>query len=111
MRYVVVILTLTLVLATGCARKENQGGGAATNDTIAPAAAQPDTTGTEAMTQTVNLDDGRPEAEGGVLTSGTGTSGGTSSTDTTGSMLTGTAPPVSTTATAPPATPPTTTTR
>lgn len=109
MRYVVSLLTLTLVLATGCARKENQGGGAATNDTIAPAAAQPDTSGTEAMTQTVNLDDGRPEAEGGVLTSGTG--GGTTATDTTGSMTTSTAPPVNTTATAPPANPPTTTTR
>ena len=95
MRFVAIFLAFTFVV-TGCARREGQGGGAATTDTISPAPAQPDTTGTE-MTQTVNLEDGRSEAEGGALTSpnppvtGTGTTTTAPTTDTTGTS--GSAPP------------------
>ena len=41
---------------------------AAVTQTVAPAAAQPAPTGTDAMTQTVDIGDGRSEADGGVAT-------------------------------------------
>lgn len=37
-------------------------------DTIAPAAAQPAPNGNDAMTQTVDVEDGRSESDGGVIT-------------------------------------------
>ncbi len=59
-----------MLLATACERRT---GGATnspgpTTQTIAPAAAQPAPTGTDAMTQTVEVEDSRSEAEGGVIT-------------------------------------------
>jgi hypothetical protein len=63
-------LALT-VLLLGCPRH----GGSTKNDpsaaqtqTIAPAVAQPAPTGTESMTQTVNVDDSRSEEDGATST-------------------------------------------
>jgi len=54
-------------LAAGACRKQTAVTAPATQ-TIAPAAAQPaPTTGTDQMTGTVEVEDGRSEAEGGVL--------------------------------------------
>jgi hypothetical protein len=54
-------------LAAGACRKQAAVTAPATQ-TIAPAAAQPaPTTGTDQMTGTVEVEDGRSEAEGGVL--------------------------------------------
>jgi cytoskeletal protein RodZ len=95
MRFVSLFLTLTLLFTAACARHENQGGGA-NNDTIAPAAAQPDTTGTE-MTQTVDVtDQDRSGAEGGtpnpnLTTNTTGVATGTTTGTTTAPATTTTA--------------------
>jgi len=61
------LLLLALIASSGCHRKKQPNNPAATQ-TIAPAVAQPDPTGTDANTQTVELNDGRSEDEGGVLT-------------------------------------------
>lgn len=66
------ILRCLLALAVSlplvaCRDRETAAGGDAT-ETIAPAQPQPETTGTEAMTQTVHVEDGRSEAEGAALT-------------------------------------------
>lgn len=62
-------LALTFLLL-GCPR---HGGGTkndsgAQTQTIAPAVAQPAPTGTDQMTQTVNVDDSRSEEDGGTST-------------------------------------------
>ena len=64
-----IVLSLAL-FAPGC-----RGGKAAsvtstapTTQTIAPAAGQPSTNGGDAVTQTVDVEDGRSEDDGGVLT-------------------------------------------
>ena len=60
---------LLIALATlACNRGEKAAGGNAANETIAPAKPQPDTTGTADLTQTVDIEDSRSEAEGAVLT-------------------------------------------
>ncbi len=61
------LLLFALIVPSGCHRKKQPNNPAATQ-TIAPAVAQPDPTGTDANTQTVELNDGRSEDEGGVLT-------------------------------------------
>lgn len=90
-------------LAIGGCRRESKAGSAST-ETIAPAAAQPDSSGTEGMTQTVDIEDSRSEADGGALTSPNPPVRTPGSTTTTGTATT-----TATTTTAPPA--PTTTTR
>lgn len=67
LRFVVFLAVSTVVLA-GCHRETKATGSAAT-ETIAPAAPQPEATGTDAMTQTVDIEDSRSEADGGALTS------------------------------------------
>ena len=65
------LIVLTLALATaGCrGRKSSSATGTAqTTQTIAPAAAQPAVNGGDAVTQTVDVEDGRSEDDGGVLT-------------------------------------------
>ncbi|HEX3584015.1 MAG TPA: hypothetical protein VH087_19780 [Thermoanaerobaculia bacterium] len=58
-----------MVLVAGCRdRKHASGPGSVKTETVAPAAAQPAPTGTDAMTQTVDVGDGRSEADGGVMT-------------------------------------------
>ena len=61
------LITLAALAAFGCSRRAEQGA-AGGDQTISAPQAPADTTGTEAMTQTVELQDGRSEAEGGVLT-------------------------------------------
>ena len=65
------LIVLTLALATaGCrGRKSSSATGTSqTTQTIAPAAAQPAVNGGDAVTQTVDVEDGRSEDDGGVLT-------------------------------------------
>ncbi|HEY4642440.1 MAG TPA: hypothetical protein VII75_13930 [Thermoanaerobaculia bacterium] len=67
------LLIMMMVLAfaaAGCrGRKSSSATGTAQNtQTIAPAAAQPAVNGGDAVTQTVDVEDGRSEEDGGVLT-------------------------------------------
>jgi hypothetical protein len=64
------LLISIVVLAAGCrGRRDHLGSGTnPTTQTVAPAAAQPAPTGTDAMTQTVDVEDGRSEEDGGVTT-------------------------------------------
>lgn len=65
------LIMLTFALfAAGCrGRKSSSANGTAqTTQTIAPAAAQPAVNGGDAVTQTVDVEDGRSEDDGGVLT-------------------------------------------
>jgi hypothetical protein len=97
---VVVVLAVLVLAIPGCKGRENAGAGGEPTETIAPATPQPEATGTEAMTQTVEVGtDGRSVSEGGGLTAGEDTD----TVDTAAATSTGT-----TTATA---APPTTTTR
>lgn len=101
-RSLLAVLLIALV-AVACNRKEQAAGedGAATA-TIAPATPQPHATGTGDLTQTVDIEDSRSDAEGGVLTDPTAGPQPTETSSTTGTV----APPPTNTATAP-----TTTTR
>jgi len=95
----VLLGVLTLALP-GCGKREKTAGGDEATQTIAPATPQPAPSETEAMTQTIEIGDGRSVNEGGALAND-------ASTDTTATL-----PSTATTATstaAPPA--PTTTTR
>ncbi len=87
----IVVVTAVLTLALpGCKGREQQGAGGEPTETIAPATPQPAPTGTEAMTQTVDVEAGRSEAEGGTLT--TQDPGVQSATDTAATAVpTGTA--------------------
>jgi len=58
-------------------RKHASGPGAVQTQTVAPAAAQPSANGTDDMTQTVDVGDGRSEADGGFMTD---TAAGTTTT-------------------------------
>ena len=60
-------------------------------ETIAPAKPQPEDTGTDAMTQTVDIEDSRSEAEGASLTQGNPPAT-TATTSTTTTATTSTAP-------------------
>jgi hypothetical protein len=80
------LLTIAALVAGGCRGRGTAASnpGAESTATIAPAAAKPDTSGTEAMTQTVDIEDSRSEAEGGITTQApTSTSGKNSSRPTT----------------------------
>jgi hypothetical protein len=62
----VILLTLVALLPAACSRhKGGPGASQSTTQTIAPASAPagPDTSGTDAMTQTVLVDDSRSESE------------------------------------------------
>ena len=69
MRSLAIVVSLLLTLAA-CKGRENQAHDESTA-TIAPAQPQPAETGTDAMTQTVELGDGRSVSEGGVSEEGT----------------------------------------
>ena len=82
-----IVCLLSLLLAVGGACK-GRGSNAATTsatETIAPPAPQPAPTGTDSMTQTVDIEDSRSEDDGGVLTSQqtAKTPGATATTTTT----------------------------
>jgi hypothetical protein len=65
-RTALTLLAIALMLP-GCKGRMG-GGGSAQTQTIAPAASKPAPTTPDAMTQTVDIEDSRSEAEGGVLT-------------------------------------------
>lgn len=101
----VLVSTAVVLLLTACGKGEEKAGSAAT-ETIAPAPAQPEETGTDAMTQTVDIESGRSEAEGGGLTSpnppvvvpgSAPASTDTATTTTTTTSTTTAAPPTTTT--------------
>jgi uncharacterized lipoprotein YajG len=66
----ILMMLMLALLAAGCrGRKPSSATGTAqTTQTIAPAAAQPAVNGGDAVTQTVDVEDGRSEDDGGVLT-------------------------------------------
>jgi hypothetical protein len=66
-----VVAVALLAAVSACKGKETAR--EETTATIAPAKPQPAETGTDAMTQTVELGDGRPVSEGGVSTDATAT--------------------------------------
>jgi len=68
-RKLLLITSLPLALAACRGREGVAGQGTQTTQTIAPAAAKPAPNDNEAMTQTVDIEDSRSEAEGGVLSS------------------------------------------
>lgn len=73
LRRAVIVVSVVLAL-TACRRHDGTATPAQTTQTVAPAAAQPAPTGTDAMTQTVNVDDGRSEEEGSAGSAATSTS-------------------------------------
>lgn len=63
------MLMMALALAAvGCHRGANDPAHNVQTQTIAPAPAQPAPNGSDAMTQTVDVEDSRSEAEGGTAT-------------------------------------------
>ena len=66
LRKVLLLMMLPLALMACRNRGGDAGRNAQTTQTIAPAAAQPAPNGADAMTQTVDVEDSRSEAEGGV---------------------------------------------
>ncbi|HYC60003.1 MAG TPA: hypothetical protein VEK79_10620 [Thermoanaerobaculia bacterium] len=80
----IVVLVLALALALGGCRNSEQKAGDEATQTIAPAKPQPDLTGSDAMTQTVDVEKGRAENEGhGTEAAGTAT---TATTTTSGTV-------------------------
>ena len=69
---VLMMLVAVAVLMGGCAREEAATGSQQETATIARPEPMPGELGTDAMTQTVELVDGRSENEGGILTEGGG---------------------------------------
>ncbi len=65
----VIVMTASLA-AAGCRGRKSSLATATTptTETIAPATAQPAANGGDAVTQTVDVEDGRSEDDGGVLT-------------------------------------------
>ena len=65
------VLMLCVILSAAACHRERRhqaGNPAASTQTVAPAAAQPAPTGTDAMTQTVNVEDSRTVDDGGTPT-------------------------------------------
>jgi hypothetical protein len=87
----IVIISLALTLALGgCGQREKTVGGPEVTQTIEPAKPQPDLTGSDAMTQTVDVEKGRSEGEG------RGTEASTDTTTTTTTAAATVAPTTST---------------
>jgi len=78
------MILFAAIALTGCPRREQKTDTAPVTQTIAPAAARPDTAGTDAMTQTVEVDDSRSEEDGGVITNPTSTAKTGAATSTAG---------------------------
>lgn len=62
------LLLIALVVLSIAACKGREKADTNQTETMAPVAAQPAPTGTDAMTQTVDVEDSRSDAEGGGLT-------------------------------------------
>ncbi len=67
MKKTALILLAAALIFAGCKGRVS-GGGSGKTETIAPAESKPAPTTPDAMTQTVDIEDSRTEAEGGVLT-------------------------------------------
>lgn len=83
------VCTILLLALPSCGKREQAKTGDEVHETIAPATPQPAETGTEAMTQTIDVDEekgGRSISEGGGLAvdSTAATSTTTTTTTTTG---------------------------
>lgn len=65
------VIAVTLVLALGACKGKESAAQDESTATIAPAQPQPVETGTDAMTQTIELGDGRSVSEGGSSEEGT----------------------------------------
>jgi ABC-type Fe3+-hydroxamate transport system substrate-binding protein len=98
MRSLVVLISILLALAA-CKGKENAAAGGEATETIAPAKPQPEATGTDAMTQTVELGDGRSVSEGGALAEGDAVPTDTASATATTTATTTVSSPAPTTTT------------
>lgn len=83
------VLTLLIVALSACRQEKAVQTTTGTTQTIAPAAAPAAPNGSDALTQTVDVEDSRSEAEGGTLTS----SATASSNDTAATAATTSAPP------------------
>ena len=94
-RSLAVVFSLLLAIG-GCKPKEKAAANGEVTGTIAPAQPQPEATGTDAMTQTVEVTDGRSVSEGGALAEGS-TTDTSPDTATTTATVTSTAPPPTTT--------------
>ncbi len=98
-----VVVLVLIVLALGACRGKEQATSEEATGTIAPAQPQPEATGTDALTQTVELGDGRSVSEGGALAEGSTTDTSAmppstpSATDTSAQTSKTPAPPASTT--------------
>ena len=71
-RVIKTALFVSVLVVLAACREHRAGDGTGTNgttQTVAPAAAQPAPTGTDAMTQTVDVEAGRSEEDGGVTAS------------------------------------------
>jgi hypothetical protein len=60
------LMIVAALLTAGCHRSRPGGNSGVQTETIAPANAQPAPTGTDALTQTTEVEDSRSEADGGV---------------------------------------------
>ena len=67
-RKTVILLFFAVAFLAGCNRHKANGTGAETTQTIAPATAQPAVGTDTAMTQTVEIEDSRSDADGGTST-------------------------------------------
>ena len=95
MKKTLVVLALIAVVLGGCKGRESAA--SSTTETIAPAQPKPATTDSDAMTQTVDIEDSRSEAEGGALNNPTTATAATETTRTTENPTTSAAPPTTTT--------------
>ena len=66
-----VFLLVIAMSLCGCDRVSRGNTGSVKTETIKPAEAKPAPTGTEALTQTTEVEDSRSEGEGGVSTAAT----------------------------------------
>jgi hypothetical protein len=86
-----ICLALTVAFAA-CGDREKKVSGDAATQTIEPAKPQPDVTGSDAMTQTVDVEKGRSEVEArtaeGADATGTTTASATTATTTTAPITT-----------------------
>jgi hypothetical protein len=76
--YALAAVVVLSALGAACTRHRNPGSdtpSAVQTQTIAPASAQPAPTGTDSMTQTVDVEDGRSEDERGTIQTATTGSG------------------------------------
>ncbi len=81
------MLTCLLLVSSACKGREGTRTSNATG-TVAPPAPQPAPTGTDAMTQTVDIEDSRSVDDGGILTNPQTARTGTTATTATTSTVT-----------------------